>query len=405
LDDSLMACCTAQLLQDWLATDSEHIDYSAILASKLPLLLRSASSSGVLPWLELASRNARNDAYGFIKFILAGVLLQSKLNARQDVAQFEAIVARASQQAEEADFGEALAVLETAIQNANTATELANALHMTSVLVCRPPDSGARLASQAFSSTLRSIARLDSASPAEAVSAGIAFIKRVCEQKITILEVQDVAVIWSTFVGLGKASTNRASVAAASTISSVIYLSMIDIASAISSHRRDLLVPTFPQLVACLSGFMHILQAGGHATTPAPMWASSGTPWAKAHHAKALTRLLVSLNTKSATLQHHKKRSEASRDDSNPTSLAGPLSKHAPFILVAFLRASTDNAAPLVPDVRKELTVGILEILGTMGKYEREALMRGFLTQSMEAERTLLKQLWKDQERVRYKGD
>lgn len=185
---------------------------------------------------------------------------------------------------------------------------------------------------------------------------------------------------------------------------------MLDIASAISSHRRDLLVPTFPQLVACLSGFIQILQLAGNASATAPLWAKTATAWVKPTHAKALTRLLVSLNTKSATLQHSKKRSRADTgrgedSSSNPTSLSGPLSKHAPFILVAFLRAATDNAAPLSSEIRRELTVGILEILGTMGKYEREALMRGFLTQSMEAERTLLKQLWKDQEKVRYKGD
>lgn len=187
---------------------------------------------------------------------------------------------------------------------------------------------------------------------------------------------------------------------------SVTFMNMLDIASAISMHRRDLLVPTFSQLVAGLAAFIRTLQlADNSSSANAPSWANTVIPWIRPVHAKALTRLLVSLNTKSPTLQHSKKRSDSARDDSNPTSLAGPLSKHAPFILIAFLRAATDNTAPLSSEMRRELTVGILEILGTMGKHEREALMRGFLTQSMEAERTLLKQLWKDQERVRYKGD
>ena len=219
---------------------------------------------------------------------------------------------------------------------------------------------------------------------------------------------QDVAVIWTTLVGLAQPASpsSAAVVPVQAPAASIAFLNMLDVASAISSHRRDLLVPTFPQLVACLSGFIQVLQLASNTSSLSPRWSRSSTPWVRPHHAKALTRLLVSLNTKSSTLQHHKKRSESSsRDDSKTTSLAGPLSKHAPFILVAFLRAATDNAAPLTSEVRRELTVGILEILGTMGKYEREALMRGFLTPSMEAERTLLKQLWKDQERVRYKGD
>lgn len=57
------------------------------------------------------------------------------------------------------------------------------------------------------------------------------------------------------------------------------------------------------------------------------------------------------------------------------------------------------------PAMRKEINPGILEILSTMGKSEREALMKGYLHDDQEAERVLLRVMWKEFDSVRYKGD
>ena len=217
---------------------------------------------------------------------------------------------------------------------------------------------------------------------------------------------------------------------------SAVFLNMVDVASSIATHRRDLLIPTFPQFIAALSGLVELLQlsgldaaarvlnaspAGGaqRAAARFPAWALEGcvpspSTCVGPKHARALTRLLVSLGTKTASSMHHGRPSAsasaaagaaASGPVTGPVSLTGPLSKHAPFLLVAFLRASTDTHAPLAPAVRQALTVGVLEVLGTLGKHEREALMRGFLGNHMEAERALLRALWKEHEKIRYKGD
>ena len=225
---------------------------------------------------------------------------------------------------------------------------------------------------------------------------------------------------------------------------SAVFLNMVDIASSIATHRRDLLIPTFPQFICALSGLIELLQMSGldasasplssgpvrvsnaahaaaaqRAAARFPAWAlegSAASSWLGTKHARTLTRLLVSLGTKTASSMHHGRPSTsasasasasaaASASASGPVSLTGPLSKHAPFLLVAFLRAATDTHAPLGPAVRQALTVGVLEVLGTLGKHEREALMRGFLGNHMEAERALLRALWKEHEKIRYKGD
>lgn len=58
----------------------------------------------------------------------------------------------------------------------------------------------------------------------------------------------------------------------------------------------------------------------------------------------------------------------------------------------------------VVRHVRAALWPGIKAIMGSMSKFEREALMKGMLTSEHEAERVLLRALWKDFDRQRYKG-
>lgn len=80
-------------------------------------------------------------------------------------------------------------------------------------------------------------------------------------------------------------------------------------------------------------------------------------------------------------------------------ALAGALSKHAPFILVFWLRAGGPGRAILGP-----ATNGLAALLSAMGTTEREALMSGFLVAEEEAERALLRSLWREYDRSRYRG-
>lgn len=120
---------------------------------------------------------------------------------------------------------------------------------------------------------------------------------------------------------------------------------------------------------------------------------------------KTAARLLLSLGTRTTILQRSSVRSRGGASSSAVMALTGPLSKHAPFIIFNYLTAATDSRFPLTPSVRKEINAGILEILSSMGKSEREALMKAYLQADQEAERVLLRVMWKEFDAVRYKGD
>lgn len=198
-------------------------------------------------------------------------------------------------------------------------------------------------------------------------------------------------------------------------------------------HRKDHVVPLFPQLVSTLSAFLSILRRAGFGSTGSmasfdegeagivlgqraerearatfPAWAwQGGAKGINQNEAAAVGRLLGSLTAKTAAI--HQKSSKNSKSEETgstgtTTSLAAPLSKHAPFLLLAYLRACVHSTCPIPSTLRGELQGGWFEVMDSMGKWEREALMKGFLGDDEEAERGILRDLWKSWEKERYRG-
>lgn len=193
-----------------------------------------------------------------------------------------------------------------------------------------------------------------------------------------------------------------------------IFLDSVDIVSLLATHRRDHVIPTFAPFSRVLSDILQLLRLSGVSASASitacnaefPGWAQAGRgQWIREDKcSKAVARLLLGLGTRTTVLQRSSSRARGSTS-SAVVSLSGPLSKHAPFILVNYLTAATDSRFSLSPAVRKEINAGILEVLSTMGKSEREALMKAYLQKEQEAERVLLRVMWKDFEAVRYRGD
>lgn len=128
-----------------------------------------------------------------------------------------------------------------------------------------------------------------------------------------------------------------------------------------------------------------------------PFWRVPPSTPADVKDARLYGRLLTNMTAKTVS-----QRTDASTR--HVSSLHGPLSKHAGYFLLQYLRACTLSPAPLSLPTRTELSAGIYEVIGTMGKYERDSLMNSLLAPKDEAERMLLRSLWKDYERTRYKG-
>lgn len=199
-------------------------------------------------------------------------------------------------------------------------------------------------------------------------------------------------------------------------------------------HRKDHVVPLFPQLVTTLSAFLSTLRRAGfgstgssasieeadtgiilgqraereaRATFPAWVW-QGGVKGVNQGEAAAVGRLLGSLTAKTTAIQHKNHKQQRTNEDGSSstttTSLTAPLSKHAPFLLLAYLRACVHPTCPIPSALRGELQGGWFEVMDSMGKWEREALMKGFLGEDEEAERGVLRELWKNWEKERYRG-
>lgn len=214
--------------------------------------------------------------------------------------------------------------------------------------------------------------------------------------------------------------------------SSALFLSLVSIVAHLVRHRKDHISPLFPHLVSTLASFITVLRRSGFGTTGSttstavdsiegaeivvslgrraerearatfPFWAwEGGAQGVGKDEAMAVGRLLGSLSTKTTTTL---KRKADDTSAATTVSLVAPLSKHAPFIILPYLRACVHATCPIPSSVRKELQGGWFEVMDAMGKWEREALMKGFLGEDEEAERGVLRGMWKSWEKERYRG-
>ena len=81
--------------------------------------------------------------------------------------------------------------------------------------------------------------------------------------------------------------------------------------------------------------------------------------------------------------------------------MARPFSKHAAYVLQAYIEALNDPLCIIPMAVRKELEPGLFALCDMMGEYNRDALM----VASLDAGgKTVLKSLWREYEKQRYVG-
>ncbi|KWU44852.1 hypothetical protein RHOSPDRAFT_33674 [Rhodotorula sp. JG-1b] len=207
-----------------------------------------------------------------------------------------------------------------------------------------------------------------------------------------------------------------------------IYCSFVAAIGHVVRHRKDHLVTLFPSLMAVVSAFLSILRRAGFGSLgnstslddaetavnvgqraereakgsfPAWIWAGGLHAIGKTE-AKALGRLLGSLGSKTTSTGGSRRKHLSTGDAASTTSLIAPLSKHAPFLLLSYLRACVHSTCPIPSALRSELQGGWFEVMDAMGKWEREALMKGLLGEEEEAERGILRSMWAAWEKERW---
>lgn len=134
-------------------------------------------------------------------------------------------------------------------------------------------------------------------------------------------------------------------------------------------------------------------------TDTLPIWVNTAQPLG-ADEGKALARLLTTLTSKSIVRVHHHS-SAALGDTQKAESLAKPFSKHAAYVLKAYIDAMNDPLCVLPLDLRNELQPGLFALCDMLSEHSRDAIMVSGLD---VGGKTTMKSLWKEYEKQKYVG-
>lgn len=184
----------------------------------------------------------------------------------------------------------------------------------------------------------------------------------------------------------------------------IVFHGIIGIINALIRLRRDLILNTLPHLGMILRQLTKCLRAqrphlGAKQTAivmnTLPKWINSNNPLS-AEESKVLARLMTTLTTKTIV-----RTQGPSGETQKPDSLVRPVSKHAAYVLTAYIEAVNDPLCHVSAQVRKELQPGLFALCDMLGEHIRDAMMVSALDASGKV---AMKTLWKDYEKQRYVG-
>ncbi|GAA5879792.1 hypothetical protein JCM16303_004181 [Sporobolomyces ruberrimus] len=442
----------AELLQMALTTTISQLPSSISKPSALPTCVSLVELlSYRIKRLRALAGEGKVSTQPFETLIASHYLFRQSFGVTASTA-FDQNLVKATAQATIAEYSVALEGISSAISSVTSSNDysastvsLQASLSMAMVLLRDGPEGSVKLSSSAFSELLRYLSLLvenvasrpeQDDQTAKVYLLVATFLDGVCADRpmlLSRLNVSSVLALVSRILQPSPAATPTASPMIPET-ASLLLRTLASTVGHIVRHRKDHVVPLFPQLVTTLSAFLSTLRRAGfgstgssasieeadtgiilgqraereaRATFPAWVW-QGGVKGVNQGEAAAVGRLLGSLTAKTTAIQHKNHKQQRTNEDGSSstttTSLTAPLSKHAPFLLLAYLRACVHPTCPIPSALRGELQGGWFEVMDSMGKWEREALMKGFLGEDEEAERGVLRELWKNWEKERYRG-
>ncbi|KAF8213299.1 Urb2/Npa2 family-domain-containing protein [Mycena galopus ATCC 62051] len=223
-------------------------------------------------------------------------------------------------------------------------------------------------------------------------------LRQQCSDSPASLRTQDIGCIWSLLSKfLAKSKTHD------ETTSTDVSHEITTIIGALIRLRRDLVALTLPNLGMVLQQFISTIrrprpQLGAKQTAlvtdTLPRWVNSVCPVGP-EEGKALARLLETLTTKTTP------RSHSSTDAQRAESLARPFSKHAAYVIKAYIDSMNDPLCILPAELRKELRPGLFALCGMLNDHNRDAMMVSALD---AGGKTIMKDLWTEYEKQKYVG-
>lgn len=329
----------------------------------------------------------------------------------QDTSSLTAQFIAVATQMEGDAYADTLEALETALVRSHDAHDRASLLVVLALLLQHAPSGTSRTASARFSSLLVHLPLAVRSSP-ELAAAAVALVERVCNYRALILRPLDIPrilALLTVLVGPSAVEEHGGSPEA-----SAIFQGAVGVLRSVIRLRKDLLGPYLPQLAEVLCQLLSLLGSllrtnVGRAqlrrlaaTTPA--WLDEAAAPLGVNEARSLSRLFAEIPAKTtsiATIVAHKRRRTDDGHASTTESLARSMSKHAVYILVAYVRCVTHGVTTIATPLRQELQPGLFALCDLVSKYERDAVLKGMLDASGQV---VFKGLWSEWERQRYKG-
>ncbi|KAG6866798.1 hypothetical protein C0991_008734 [Blastosporella zonata] len=225
------------------------------------------------------------------------------------------------------------------------------------------------------------------------------FLVQYCTEQPAVLRAVDMGSIWSLLTNFLAGSRVHDNVTTLE-----IFHHIINIISALIRLRRDLVIHTLPHLGNVLRQLLMTVRAvrpnlGSKQTSlvtdTLPRWINTEHP-VGVEEAKALARLLETLTAKSMV-----RNNVSNMETQKAESLTKPFSKHAAYVLKAYISAMNDPLCLLPSEHRRELQRGLYAICSMISDHNRDALMVGALD---AGGKTTMKTLWKEYEKQRYVG-
>ncbi|TFK57438.1 hypothetical protein OE88DRAFT_1651155 [Heliocybe sulcata] len=292
-------------------------------------------------------------------------------------------------------------ISEAALSSRGSPAELRHLIHLSTLLLRDPPEGTLKVTQSFVTECLNMFANHDifTSGPPSILLAVLMFISRHFSERPAAVRAQDVNNVWSLMSRLLSGCDLHDEYTSDS-----IFQQIVNTLSALIRLRRDLLLPTLPHLGFVLRQLIKATRTirphlGGKqtkmVTDTLPMWMNASQPL-PIEASRALGRLLTSLGTKTIVRTHG-----TAGENQKAESLAKPFSKHAAYVLQAYIEAMNDPLCVMPSEVRKELYPGLFALCDMMNDHNRDAMMVSALDSGGKA---TLKSLWKDYEKQKYVG-
>lgn len=239
----------------------------------------------------------------------------------------------------------------------------------------------------------------------------VALVERVCQYRARALRPFDVPRLLSLLSAVLSPRVPRTAPTMHASSASAIFQHVCAALRALVHQRKDLLAPCLPHLTQLLGMPWRLLSSVLRANTGSVVLhhlASTMPCWLDVHlhplsvaDAQAFSRLLTELGAKTPIHPSLTKRSKTEMPGTME-SLSKPMSKHAVYILVAYVRCLTMPDTTIDVSLRQALQPGLYALCELCGEFERDTALKGMLDASGQL---VFKALWREWERQRYRGD